>query len=216
MTALDRGPEARQRAEAYRFLASLFARRLEGEVLNDFIALAAESPEDGDSAADAILGALRGETAGEALALRLATEHTRLFRGVREEYGPPPPYESLWREGQLMGDCTVAVAGQYLDAGFQHDPAWGPLDHIVEELRFMAALCHAEDDAWGTGRADEAAEMRQRQEAFLQAHLAAWVPAYCHRLEQDAREPLYLALAQVVARVVTEDALMGGNGSVGG
>ena len=206
MTAADRGSEARQRGEAYWFLASLFAARPEGEALARLLALAEQTPTQGDSVADGILAALRDVGDRPALELRLATEHTRLFRGVREGYGPPPPYESLWREGQLMGDSTVAAAEAYLEAGYVHDESWGPLDHIVEELRFMAALCHAEDEAWRTNRADEAEWARERQLSFLDRHLLVWMPGYCRTLEEQAHEPLYQALARATAVVQEQDA----------
>lgn len=219
MTAVDLGPEARQRAEAYRLLSTLYAARLERDTLSGLVAVADESPGDGDGAADHILAALRGEATPERLAERLAAEHARLFRGIREGYGPPPPYESLWREGRIMGEATLDVASAYAEAGYAADPTWGPFDHLVEELRFMAALCHAEDQARDAGRAHEAAWARRRQQTFLQRHLAAWLPAYCAQLEREAREPLYRALARVTATIVAEDArhLLGSfDGSVGG
>ena len=206
MTAINPGPETHQRGDAYWFLASLFAARPEGEALARLLALAEQTPAQDDSAAGEILAALHDIGDRSALELRLATEHTRLFRGVREGYGPPPPYESLWREGQLMGDSTVAVAEAYLEAGYGHDESWGPLDHIVEELRFMAALCHAEDEAWRANRADEAEWARERQLDFLDRHLLVWMPGYCRALEEQAHEPLYQALARATAVVLEQDA----------
>jgi len=185
----------RQRGEAYLFLATLFANRPEVEALARMATIAEQSSGE-EGCAGEIIAALRGEPDLEALTLRLATEHTRLFRGVREGYGPPPPYESLWREGQMMGDSTVAVATAFLEAGYAYDGAWGPCDHLAEELRFMAALCNAEDDGG----------VLEQQAAFVERHLSAWVPTYCHALAEQAREPLYRALARVTAAIVAEDA----------
>ena len=186
--------QRRQRGEAYLFLATLFASRPEAESLARMASVAEQSSDETGCAGE-IIAALRGEPDLEALTLRLATEHTRLFRGVREGYGPPPPYESLWREGQMMGDSTVAVATAFLEAGYEYDGAWGPCDHLAEELRFMAALCMAED----------AADALERQAAFVERHLSAWVPTYCHALAEQAHEPLYRALARVTAAIVAED-----------
>lgn len=186
---------SRARAEAYLFLATLFASQPTAEVVAGMLAAAAATPGDGGMTGE-LLAALRHEEDTDALAQRLAAEHTRLFRGVREGYGPPPPYESLWREGRMMGDCTVAVASAFLDAGYEYDGAWGPCDHIAEELRFMAALCTAED----------ADGVLERQASFAERHLAAWVPAYCQTMAEQAREPLYRALAGVTAQVVAQDA----------
>lgn len=206
MTAADRGSESRQRGEAYWFLSSLIAAKPEGEALARMVGLAAQADDAESGMAGQILSALRGEGDLTALAERLAVEHTRLFRGVREGYGPPPPYESLWREGQLMGETTIAVAKAYLEAGYRHDEQWGPLDHLAEEMRFMAALCHAEDEAWGAGQVDEAKWSRECQLRFLDDHLLAWLPAYCQALAEQAQEPLYQALARVTAEVLAQDA----------
>ncbi|HYH19869.1 MAG TPA: molecular chaperone TorD family protein [Azospirillum sp.] len=190
MTAPD-FDQGRARGEAYLFLATLYAGQPTADLLAG-MAAAADRLSGDDGAAGEIMKALAGESDLEALTLRLATEHTRLFRGVREGYGPPPPYEALWREGQMMGDSTVAVATAFLEAGYEYDGAWGPCDHLAEELRFMAALCMAEDTL-------------DRQEAFLTRHLSAWVPTYCQALAEQTREPFYGALARVTAEIVAQD-----------
>jgi len=206
MTAADRGSEGRQRGEAYWFLALLFATAPDTDTLSRMAALAVQAEDVEGGAADHIIAALKGETDIAALAERLAIEHTRLFLGIREGYGPPPPYESLWREGVMMGQSTVEVASAYLEAGFRNDPQQGALGHLVEELHFMAALCNAENEAWSTLRAAEAELSREHQRRFLEKHLLAWVPAYCRTLGEDAREPLYQALARVTAEVLAQDA----------
>jgi TorA maturation chaperone TorD len=206
MTAADRGPQGRQRAEAYWYLAALFAARPEGDLLARMAGLAHQAGDAESGVAGQLLAALQGEADLDGLGARLAVEHARLFRGIRVGYGPPPPFESLWREGRLMGDTTADVARCYLEANYEHDAQWGPLDHLVEELRFMAALCNAEDEAWRTGCGDEAQWARERQQGFLEAHLLAWLPAYCQTLADEAREPLYQALARVTAEVLAQDA----------
>jgi TorA maturation chaperone TorD len=75
--------------------------------------------------------------------LRLAVEFTRLFRGIKEGYSPPPPYESVYRgEGRVMGNYTLMVMKKYRDAGFLIiDKYPGPQDYIGTELKFMSFLC---------------------------------------------------------------------------
>lgn len=211
MTAVERIPENRQRAEAYWFLASLFTDPPGPDQLARMAALADQAEEEDSGAAGDILATLRGEADLAALAERLAVEHTRLFGGLREGYGPPPPYESLWREGRMMGETTVAALRAYLEAGFQPEGRWGPPDHVAEELRFVAALTNGEGEAWGSGRADDARWARERQAAFLAGHLLAWMPDYCRALERHATEPLYQALARITAEVLAEDARHLGN-----
>ncbi len=137
-----------------------------------------------------------------ALTARLAAEHTRLFGGIRDGSGAPPPFESLWREGQLMGQCTVAVAAAYRDAGYQPGGDWVPFDHIVEELRFIAALCHAEHEAMLSGNDAEMRWLRLCQAQFIAEHLQPWVPHYCNEMAEAAREPFFVALAQATTQTL--------------
>ncbi|MEO5335794.1 MAG: molecular chaperone TorD family protein [Magnetospirillum sp. WYHS-4] len=197
----ERSPESRQRAEAYWFLASLFAGPPEANQLVRLTALDVQS----DGPAGEIVATLRSESPAE-LADRLAVEHIRLFGGLREGYGPPPPYESLWREGRMMGEAAAAAMRAYGEAGFQPEGRWGPPDHLAEELRFVAALANGEGDAREAGRKDEAWWARERQADFVERHLMGWVPDYCRALESQAREPLYQALARITVETVAGDA----------
>lgn len=206
MSDADHAPIARQRGEAYWLLARLFSDPLDAETLGRTTALPTESAGD-KSLADDLLAVLREAPDRAQLAERLAVEHARLFRGISEEYGPPPPYESLWREGQLMGDSTVRVATRYLEAGYQPEGRFAPCDHIVEELRFMAALCHAEHEARQAGRAQDARQARDQQQRFLDEHLTAWTGKYCQNLADQSREPLYQTLARMTTIVLEQDAL---------
>jgi TorA maturation chaperone TorD len=140
------------------------------------------------------------------LAGRLAVEHTRLFGGIREGYGPPPPYESLWREGQVMGETAVAVACAYREAEYQPGGDGLPLDHVAEELRFVAALCNGEHEAMVEGRHADAEWARDRQSQFIGGHLVAWVPAYCESVARASQEPFFQALARATADALAEDA----------
>lgn len=193
-----------QRGEAYWFLSSLFADALDAETLARMAPAGVLADGDGGFAAE-ILNTLCEPVGEGVLAERLAVEHTRLFRGINEEYGPPPPYESLWREGLLMGDSTVQVTTHYLDAGYQPDGRFAPCDHLVEELLFMASLCNAEVEALSSSLPVNARQFRERQLRFLHEHLAAWSLTYFRRLAESAREPLYRALARVTASVVEQD-----------
>jgi len=200
--ALPRG----QRAEAYWFLASLFGGPIRAEALARLAAASGEVATEDRGMAVELHDALEGEADWDALAGRLAPEHARLFLGLREHHGPPPPYESLWREGRIAGESTLAVAKAYSEAGFDDEGPWGPCDHICYELRFLASLCHAEDEAIGAAAIDEAEWALNRQTRFLEEHLLAWVPDYCAHIAREAREPLYGALARVTGQVLVEDA----------
>jgi TorA maturation chaperone TorD len=199
-TVLDAG----QRGESYWFLSTLFAAAPNVSSLARLKPLAAIGAA---SAAADIVSTLIDETDLDQLAVRLAIEHARLFGGLREGYGPAPAYESLWREGRLMGETTVAVAKAYLETGYQPGGDWAPLDHLVEELRFVASLCNGERKFHLASQRDEEEWARQQQIQFLENHLLVWVPDYCRAVIDAAREPFFSSLARVTADVLAEDAL---------
>jgi TorA maturation chaperone TorD len=130
---------------------------------------------------------------------RLGVEYTRLFSGMQEGLGPPPPFESVWREDRLIGESTVAVIEAYAAAGFADiESAAGPQDHITVELKFIALLALREAEAWRAGDADTARRRLEQQQAFLDRHLAIWVPKWSEAVIRQANEPLYAALANLL------------------
>ncbi len=123
-------------------------------------------------------------------------EFTRLMSGIQEGVGPPPPFESVWREDRLIGESTVAVIESYAQAGFADiDPEAGPQDHLAVELKFMALLALREAEAWQAGDAASAQLRLAQQYDFLHQHLAAWASRWADAIIQHAREPLFAALA---------------------
>ena len=130
----------------------------------------------------------------------LAIEYTRLFGAVSRDYGPPPPYESLYRDTP-----QTAVSEFYAEAGLASFDAAAPPDHLGVEFRLMALLCHGESASWRGGRSKEARVALDNERAFLDRHLLAWAPAYLDTLERAARHPLYRALAGTARRFACAD-----------
>lgn len=204
MTQNERELSSQQRSEAYWFLSKLFASQLDLDAVTRMASASSNSDDPG--LASEIFQAFQEVSDLALLTLKLAQEHTRLFCGISEEYGPPPPYESLWREGVLMGESTVRVARCYLEAGYKPDGRFAPLDHLVEELRFMASLCNAEHEAQSAGDAELARQLRDKQRHFLADHLGIWLVDYCRKIGEQSTETLYRSLAKVTATVVAQDA----------
>ncbi|HEY0846189.1 MAG TPA: molecular chaperone TorD family protein [Noviherbaspirillum sp.] len=205
MNTEDRARVGQQRSEAYWFLSKLYANPLDAHVINR-LALVASQESGENGFAEDIFAVFREAEDRQELATRLAVEHTRLFCGISEEYGPPPPYESLWREGQLMGESTVQVATFYLQAGYKLNEEFSPCDHLVEELRFMATLCNEEIEAGKEAQAENMRQARELQRRFLDEHLMAWVGKYCQRIANESKEPLYQALSRITMTVLEQDA----------
>jgi TorA maturation chaperone TorD len=205
MNMEDRALVGQQRSEAYSFLSTLFANPLDANAIAHMASAASQDTNE-QGFANEILNVFRDSADQQELATRLAVEHTRLFCGISEEYGPPPPYESLWREGLLMGDSTVQVASHYVNAGYGLDGQFSPCDHLADELRFMAALCKEESEACNVTLPENVKQLRSRQLGFLDQHLMIWVGEYCRQLADLSKEPLYQALARVTATVLEQDA----------
>ena len=188
------------RSRNYWFLAQFYLRRPEPEFLGELSSALASSTDDTE--ASETLSLLRDELNrvqnDETAALELEKEYARLFRGLREGYGPPPPYESVYRENRLVGATTAAVMHHYRRAGFgEIDETAGPQDHLGAELKFMSLLCYREHEAWTSGDTHQARKSIERQQEFLEHHLMAWLPEYGELIAGESRVPFYSAAARL-------------------
>jgi len=147
----------------------------------------------------AVLEALRASL-GDLSEERVRTiqeEFVRLLRGLSPRHSPPPPYESVYREGRLWGETAAAVKRFYARWGLAPDQrrvGREPPDHLGLELQFMGFLCAPE------GRegvpADHHAESQDIEEArrnFLEEHLD-WVEEFHERVRAFDPDPFYEAL----------------------
>lgn len=169
-------------ARILRVLGSLYLEPLTGRRLerlaawaDDWLAELGEDPEE-------IAGPLRRiREARDADPEHLRQEFTRLFMGVSRSRSPRPPYESLYRDGQLYSSITSEVQRGYLAAGLDvADENGNELpDHLGVELQFLAALCEyaaGEDAPLAPERA------RDAQEWFLDEHLLTWIEGFRGRV----------------------------------
>lgn len=138
----------------------------------------------------------------------LGVEFTRLFSGIQEGMGPPPPFESVWREDRLIGESTMAVIDSYARAGFADiAPEAGPQDHVAVELRFLALLALREAEAWRGGDSAGAEKRQTQQREFLERHLATWAPRWADLVIRQAQAPLFAALAGLLKAGLDQAAL---------
>lgn len=139
----------------------------------------------------------------------LGVDRTRLLGGLAEEYGPPPPYETMYRgeSRTLMGPVAQEVARFYNEAGFQvAEEIHEPPDHVGVELDFMAALAAREAGAWEEGDQEKALAWQERQRKFLEAHLGQWMPQLCERLVGAAATDFFRGVAYLAWGWVKTDA----------
>lgn len=196
---------AASRSRTYWLVSELYLGRPTGASLKDLRehldGLAREAGEEFPAEWAALRDGLDADSAHA-----LAVEHTRLFGGLHASNGPAPPYESVHRESQLLGDTTFAVVRAYADAGFGAIfPQAGPQDHLGVELRFMALAAHEEMQAWTSEERAAAADLLECQLSFLETHLLAWAPAYGQSLVSKARAPFYAALGALTERILVDD-----------
>ncbi len=146
---------------------------------------------------------------GEELGETISVEFTRLFRGVKPHYSPPPPYESVYREesGSVFGESTVAVHQKYLHfgLGLPERVSGEPPDHVSFELEFMHHLCSKEAEAWDGGNKEEALEMMRAEEEFLREHLLAWLPKFSNKVREYDRFGFFCNLADLTEGWVAFD-----------
>ena len=195
---------ARARAGAYGFLALLcnqrpevsLVRRLRAVGVAGFLGLV-----EGEAAGEAVrqglqqMGALVEQTSGqseEEVATALAVDWTRLFRGVQPGYGPPPPYEGLWRGGDPLG-ALQAVARVYREQGV--GPAGGSagnrLDYLGLELDYLRYVCEQQALAYEQGEEAAFERWSEAEAAFVEDHVGQWAARYCDSAAAEARTAFY-------------------------
>lgn len=201
---------AESRSKAYSMLAMFYLKRPTREFL-EMMSKGSPQLEGVDEEIAEALRTIRKEVLKadnlEDYTLRLGVEFTRLFRGVKEGYSPPPPYESVYRgEGRLYGYYTLQVIEAYRKAGYYPgEEHLSPPDYISAELEFMAYLAQREATAWRKGNVSDARRLLKMEKEFLAEHLLLWVPEFCKRVEEQAKESFYKAVARLTKRFLKLD-----------
>lgn len=120
-------------------------------------------------------------------ATRLNEAFTELFRGVVPD-APDPPYESLYRDGQLQGPSAQAVTQVYRDAGVALLGTGELPDHLGIELHFAGTLVERGDTGALT--------------SFVSSHPGAWFADLRSRIEARDPPPFYRGLLAVTGLVL--------------
>ncbi len=146
----------------------------------------------------------------ETVLTELAVDRTRLVRGLKPGYGPPPPYESVYAgsENAPLVEASASVVQAYAEAGVGlgegiHDQP----DFIGFELDFMRHLAMKENAAWTQGDRDQALKLLEKEVGFLNEHITAWVPRFCNLMVKEARTDFYRGIARLTKGFVMDDAL---------
>jgi len=200
---------AELRSRTYWFLSRLYMSKPDEKLLRDLRNNLKALDMHGDELSE-LIGLIVESIEGDEreLSERLAVEFTRLFRGIKKGYSPPPPYESVYMgEGMVMGEATLSVLKFYSEAGFGIiDEEEGPQDYIGVELKFMSLLCYKEMESWKAGRSDQGERYLELERRFLDEHILQWVPDFCRRVEAEAKEEFYVGVARLTESFLRIDA----------
>ena len=134
----------------------------------------------------------------------LIIDYTKLFVGP---YGLlAPPYGSMYLEdnGRVMGDSTMEARNRYAEEGLDICLKEAP-DHITIELEFMYFLIFKEIEATNNNDLNNTSRYQEKQSAFLENHLGAWVPDFAGKVEANAQTEFYKNIAQVTKSFIDND-----------
>lgn len=146
------------------------------------------------------------EQSTEEVLKRISIDRTRLLRGVSQQHSPPPPYESVYRDGRLYSESTIEVSQIYCRLGITLPQTWTePPDYIGIELDFMRLICQGEKEAWQTDSFDKALEHLEVGGDFLKKHILQWVPRFCEEMYNKAELDFYKGIAHFTSGFVAYD-----------
>lgn len=191
---------SKEAAKVYRFLGQAYLQPPDRPYLEAVAAWCDELlaqqgggalPAEVLEALETVRAALDGLT--EERVQEIQEEFVRLFRGLSPRRSPPPPYESVYREGQLWGEATAAVQRLYRQWGIAPEERLGrePPDHLGLELQFMGYLCDPH-----LNQMKEKPEPLDVQRAFLEEHLD-WVEGFRERVRAFQPHPFYEGLLRL-------------------
>ena len=134
----------------------------------------------------------------------LIIDYTKLFVGP---YGLlAPPYGSMYLEDndRVMGNSTMDAKNSYAEEGLDICLKEAP-DHIAIELEFMYFLIFKEIEATKNNDINNTSRYQEKQSAFLENHLGAWVPDFAGKVEANAQTEFYKNIAQVTKYFIDND-----------
>jgi TorA maturation chaperone TorD len=148
------------------------------------------------------------DVAEDDLVQSLAVERARLFRGIKRDYGPPPPYGSVYIEGDsVMNTSTLQVRKAYASFEYNLSEDCRELpDYISVELDFMRHLCNEEAAAWTGENENRAQACLTGETEFLCGHLREWAPQFCDEVIRCADQDFYQAMARITKGFLMIDA----------
>lgn len=134
----------------------------------------------------------------------LEREYVRLF--VSDGGGAVSPAVESHYTNAGAGEVIADLRRDYASAGLEVRPGLPyPSDHVATEMEVMASLCHREAHAWEEGDTAQAVSTLRREWAFLDRHLARWLPRLGRRVRGVAAGGFYAAAVDAAEAFVAHD-----------
>lgn len=210
---------AQSRSKLYGLLTALyvqipndeFVTNLLGDKLLSFISSISSSaavPEDMEEGL-MMIRAFAQETKGRSrseIVENLGVDWTRLLRGLKPGYGPPPPYESVYGEsseqdgGLIIGSVLKTYRQAGVDVG---EKARERPDYIGIELDFMRYLTEKEMEGWNKSAYTKGVKYLGMERDFLTKHLIHWTPKFCDKMLTEAQTDFYRGVARLTKGFLT-------------
>jgi putative dimethyl sulfoxide reductase chaperone len=205
---------ARARSGMYIFLAAIFNNRPDVELVKRLRSIGVDTflcpTEFGDIHEDVSRGLeLMSDFVQETMDMPeeevrqlLGVDWTRLFRGLRPGYGPPPPYESInIEDDNATLDVLKSLSRYYqLENGEPHNR----LDYIGMELEYLGYLYDNEAIEWERRNLKEAAETSQEAMQFFMEHPGRWVEKFCENAQEQANTNFYSGFLRLCKGMIGE------------
>lgn len=148
---------------------------------------------------------LRKDSAGkEEMLLELERDYTRMFFSSKPRLAYL--FESVYREGKLLQESTVEIAGLYRDAGLVLNEDFRlPPDHIAVELEFLSFLFFKQMEGMKEGKKEVMEYARELQDAVIERHLRPFALNIAERVAKHAGTPFYRTVAQVLKQYYSQE-----------
>ena len=191
------------RAATYRFLARLFVKEVDEQLLADLRGMrfpARTGSELMDAGYRSIVGYLA--SAWEASLQELAVDYTRTFIGSGvDSFSAAYPFESVYTSEKrlTMQSSRDEVLAVYRAYGIEKSPSWKEgEDHVACELEFLGHLSEKAAEAFDAGRQDDGLALLRASRNFMGDHLALWIPMLAFGMKKFSKTAFYLGLSDLL------------------
>jgi TorA maturation chaperone TorD len=145
------------------------------------------------------------ETPFKEVVQELAVDWTRLFRGVNPSYGPPPPYEGVYRTKDGFGiDIISELNKEYLKYGLASKEKYGRSDYLGYEMELLSCLAERAAIAKEQCIIEQEDEYRNSICTFINNHLLNWVSHFCLQASKKAQSQFFLGYLSLLDDTIKE------------